>query len=56
MKTLLIILAALLVLSHPLAASLALVAVAAAWAGLGWLAWRGLRAALVPAVWRRRSA
>lgn len=55
MKSLVIILAPLLVLVHPLAASLALVAVASAWAGLGWLAWRGLRAAMLPPVWRRAA-
>ena len=52
MTALLIILAVFLVLAHPVTATLALVAVAAAWAGLGWLAWRGLRAALLPPVWR----
>ena len=53
MKALVIVLAVLLVLTHPLTASLALVAVAVAWAGLGWLTWRGLRAAMLPPVWRR---
>lgn len=55
MKALVIILAVLLVLAHPVAVAVALGAEAAAVAGVGWLAWRGLRGAL----WwprRRRAA
>ncbi len=54
MKAIVIVLALLLVILHPLGAALALGAVAAGWAGLGWLFLRGLRA-LQPPAWRRAA-
>lgn len=56
MKALVIILAALLVLSHPVAVAVALGAETAAVAGLGWLAWRGLRPVVRPLIWVRGTA
>ena len=56
MKTLAIVLGLLLVLRHPAAVGAVLVIEAFVCAGIGWLTWRGLRAALLPPVWRRRPA
>lgn len=56
MKTIVIILAALLVVSHPVAVAVALGAETAVVAGLGWLAWGGLRSAMRPLVWVRGTA
>jgi hypothetical protein len=54
-KALVIILAFLLVLAHPAAVAAVLAAEAAVVAGLGWLTWRGLRAAMLPPAWRRTA-
>ena len=55
MKAVAIVLAFLLVTTHP-AAIAAVMAVEFAVCGLlGWLTWQGLRAAMVPATWRRTT-
>lgn len=53
MKAVVFILAALLVLAHPAGVAVVLAVELPAVAGLGWLTWRGLSAAMCPAAWRR---
>jgi hypothetical protein len=55
MKATVIVLAFLLVLSHPAAVAAVLAAELIVVSGLGWLTWRGLRAAMLPAAWRRAT-
>ena len=55
MKALVIVLAVLLVAQHPTAVAVTLAVEAAVVGGLGWVTWRGLRAALLPPVWRRTA-
>lgn len=52
MKAVVIVLAFLLVVTHPAAVGAVLVAEFAVCGLLGWLTWRGLRAATIPATWR----
>lgn len=56
MKAVVIILAALLVLAHPAGVAVVLAVELPVCAGLGWLTWRGLHAAMHPAAWRRAAA
>ena len=55
MKATVIVLAFLLATTHPAAVAAVLAAEVAACAALGWLTWRGLRAAMIPATWRRAA-
>ncbi len=55
MKMILVILAVLLVLAHPVAVALVLGTEAAVVAGCAWLAWQGLRGALYWPGRRRRA-
>lgn len=55
MKAIAIVLAFLLVAMHPAAVGAVLVAEFAVCGLLGWLTWRGLRAAMIPATWRRAT-
>jgi hypothetical protein len=55
MKALVIILAVLLVAGHPGAVAAVLAAEVAVCGALGWLTWQGLRAAMIPATWRRAA-
>jgi hypothetical protein len=52
-KALILLLAVLLVLRHPAGVAVVLAVEASVCAGLGWLMWRGLRAAMLPPAWRR---
>jgi hypothetical protein len=54
-KAVIIILAALLVLRHPVAVGVVLAVEVAVCGGLGWLAWRGLSAVVGPPYWRRAA-
>jgi len=53
MKAVALVLAFLLVITHPGAVAAVLVAEFAVVGALGWLTWRGLRAAMIPVIWRR---
>lgn len=55
MKGAVIVLAFLLVTMHPAAVGAVLVAEFAVCSLLGWLTWCGLRAAMIPATWRRTA-
>ena len=55
MKAVAVVLAFLLVLSHPAAVAAVLAAEMAVCGILGWLTWQGLRAAMIPATWRRTT-
>lgn len=52
MKAVAVVLAFLLVLAHPAAVTPVLAVDLAVCSVLGWLTWRGLRAAMLPATWR----
>jgi hypothetical protein len=54
-KAVAIVLAFLLVLSHPAVIAAVLAAEVAVVGILGWLTWRGLRSAMVPPAWRRTA-
>lgn len=55
MKAAVIVLAFLLVATHPVAVGTVMAAEFAVCGLLGWLTWCGLRAAMIPATWRRRT-
>ena len=55
MKAIAIVLAFLLVVTHPAAVGAVLVAEFAVCGLLGWLTWRGLRSAMIPCTWRRAT-
>jgi len=55
MKAVAIVLAFLLVVTHPAAIAAVMAADLAVVGVLGWLTWQGLRAAMIPATWRRTT-
>jgi hypothetical protein len=54
-KALIILIAALLVLRHPVGVAVVLAVETAVCGGLGWLVWRGLNSLVQPLAWRRAA-